>query len=51
MTNFESAFRVSDGDKISMALAVIAQEFGGKLKFKNFEEFNDWMLSDEELVI
>lgn len=51
MRNLESAFRVSNCDKISLTLAVIAQEFGGKLKFKNFEEFNDWMLRDEELVI
>ena len=51
MTNLDSAFVVNDGDKISETLALLAQEFGGELKFKNFEEFDEWMLSDKELVI
>ena len=47
----DGAFVVNDGDEISKVLSCIAQEFGAELKFKNFEEFDAFMLSDEELVI
>ena len=51
MKKLDEAFVVNDGDEISKVLSRIAQEFGAELKFKNFEDFDAFMLSDEELVI
>ena len=49
LNQFEEAMRKKDFNSMSDALNNIAEEFGGKLQFKTFKEFDDFM-SDPDSV-
>ena len=49
LNQFENAMQKKDFDSMSDALNNIAEEFGGKLQFRTFKEFDDFM-SDPDSV-
>ncbi len=52
LKKLDDSFNSKDADELSKSLEKIANSFGGELKFKNFAEFDNFMLnSDEELIL
>ena len=52
LKKLDDSFNSKDADELSKSLEKIAASFGGELKFKNFAEFDNFMLnSDEELIL
>lgn len=51
LNRFEEAVRNKDFDGVSSALNNIAEEFGGSLQFKNFNELNRFMLDKNSTLV
>ena len=47
LSQYEKAIRCNDFNEMSSALNEIATEFGGKLQFRNMEEFDQFMSDDD----
>lgn len=50
LNQFEESVRHNDFDKMSAALNGIAEEFGGSLQFKTFDEFDEFMSDDDSVL-
>ena len=51
LNRFEAAVRSKNFDGVSSALNNIAEEFGGSLQFKNFDELNRFMLDKNSTFV
>ena len=50
LNQFEESILLKDFDKMSAALNGIAEEFGGSLQFKTFDEFDEFMSDDDSVL-
>ena len=52
LKKLDDSFNSKDADELSKSLEKIVESFGGELKFKNLDEFDNFMLnSDDELIL
>lgn len=50
LNKFEESVKHNDFDRMSAALNGIAEEFGGALQFKTFDEFDEFMSDDDTIL-